>query len=75
MVDVDGKLEDVDIDFIQSTIQNNGLNISNSIDKLTKELRIYNLLKIIELDLSKGFSINYKGLSKQAEKTLEEYFR
>lgn len=74
MVDIDGKLEEADVDFIQQAIENNGLNISNSIDKLTKELRMSNILKIIELDLNKGFSINYNGLSKQAKKTINEYF-
>ena len=74
MVDIDGKLEETDIDFIQGSIENNGLNISKSIDKLTKELRMYNLLKLIELDLAKSFPINYKGLSKQAKETIDEYF-
>ena len=74
MVDVNGNLEEVDIDFIQQTIENNSLNISKSIDELTKELRMNNIIKIIELDLAKSFPINYKGLSKQAKETITEYF-
>ena len=74
MVDINGKLEEVDVDIIQQTIENNGLNISKSIDKLTKELRMHNIIKIIELDLEKSFPINYSGLSEQARETLKEYF-
>lgn len=74
MVDNNGNIEEVDIDFIKGSIDNNGLNISKSIDNLTKELRIYNILKIIELDLDKSYSINYQGLSKQAKETIEQYF-
>lgn len=54
MVDIDGKLEDVDIDMIQQSIVNNSLNICKSIDKLTKELRVSNILKIIELEQRNG---------------------
>jgi len=49
MVDLDGNIEEADVDFIQTAIQNNGLNVSKSIDKLTKELRMYNALKLLEL--------------------------
>ena len=73
MVDINGCLEECDIDFIQSAIQNNGLNVAKSVEKLTKELRMFNLLKIIELDLNKGYAINYKGLSKQAKETIVKY--
>ena len=74
MVDSNGKLEEVDIDLIHDSIKNTGLNISNSIKNLTKELRMHNIIKIIELDLEKSFPINYSGLSEQARETLKEYF-
>lgn len=68
-----GNIEEVDIDYINQSIQNNGLNISKSVDELTKELRMHNILKVIELDLDKSYSINYQGLSEQAKKVIKDY--
>lgn len=75
MVDMEGNIEEQDVDYIGQTIQNNGVNISNSINALTKELRMYNILKIMELDQSNDIHINYKGLSRQAEEIIEDYLR
>ena len=73
MVDIDSKLEECDIDFIQMSIQNNGLNIANSIDKLTKELEIANALKILQM-IGDRRVLETSRAYKQAKETINEYF-
>lgn len=73
MVDYDGKLEECDVDFIGQSIQNNGLNVSKSIDKLTKELKLANSLKIIEM-IGDRRVLETSGAYEQAKEIIKEYF-
>lgn len=66
MVDIKGNIEETDIDLIHSAIENAGLNISKSIDKLTEQIKIANNLKTIGLNTSRPYVVNYEGLSKDA---------
>lgn len=78
MVDMEGNIEEQDVDYIGQTIQNNGENISNSIDALTKELRMYNILKIMDYELEysdKPISLDYKYWFKNIQKIIEDELR
>lgn len=73
MVDYDGNIEECDVDFIGQSIQNNGLNVSKSIDKLTKELKLANSLKIIEM-IGDRRVLETSGAYEQAKEIINEYF-
>lgn len=75
---MEGNIEEQDVDYISQTIQNNGENISNSIDALTKELRLYNILKIMDYELEyrdKPISLDYEYWFKNIQKIIEDELR